>query len=294
MKEKHAYLILAHSSFNLLEKLVQALDDKRNDIFIHLDAKADLNTNFISTSKSGLFIIENRIDARWGDFSLVEAELNLMDAAKKEGDYSYYHIISGVDYPLKSQEYIHSYCKSHKGKLFIGFANHASQSELKWRAQHYFLFSRDFKTKNIIKKSLRALFARFQTIFGFKKIKLEIKKGCQWCSITDDFVSYLLRNKDFIKKSFSHTYCPDELFIQTLCWNSPFRNRVYDINDEFEGCKRFIIWENSVIQNLDNIAPEILVDSDRWFGRKFTEKAMEQLDNINRLINLKDKNKSVS
>ena len=32
---KHAYLIMAHHEFEVLGKLVQAIDDKRNDIFIH-------------------------------------------------------------------------------------------------------------------------------------------------------------------------------------------------------------------------------------------------------------------
>lgn len=37
--EKHAYLILAHSQFNLLKKLMLLLDDERNDIYLHIDSK---------------------------------------------------------------------------------------------------------------------------------------------------------------------------------------------------------------------------------------------------------------
>ena len=36
---KHAYLIMAHHEFEVLGKLVQALDDERNDIYIHFDKK---------------------------------------------------------------------------------------------------------------------------------------------------------------------------------------------------------------------------------------------------------------
>ncbi len=36
---KHAYLILAHGSYALLQRLVSAIDDERNDIFIHIDRK---------------------------------------------------------------------------------------------------------------------------------------------------------------------------------------------------------------------------------------------------------------
>ena len=34
---KHAYLIMAHHEFEVLGKLIQAIDDKRNDIFIHFE-----------------------------------------------------------------------------------------------------------------------------------------------------------------------------------------------------------------------------------------------------------------
>ena len=36
---KHAYLIIAHHEFDILNKLIQAIDDERNDIFIHFDKK---------------------------------------------------------------------------------------------------------------------------------------------------------------------------------------------------------------------------------------------------------------
>lgn len=39
MEKKHAYLIIAHNDFDILEKLLVLLDDDRNDIFIHIDKK---------------------------------------------------------------------------------------------------------------------------------------------------------------------------------------------------------------------------------------------------------------
>ena len=37
--DKHAYLIMAHNNLYVLEKLLLLLDDYRNDIYIHIDAK---------------------------------------------------------------------------------------------------------------------------------------------------------------------------------------------------------------------------------------------------------------
>ena len=37
--KKHAYLIMAHTQPELLKKLLQMLDDERNDIYLHIDKK---------------------------------------------------------------------------------------------------------------------------------------------------------------------------------------------------------------------------------------------------------------
>ncbi len=35
--KKHAFLIMAHNQYPLLEKLVDLLDDERADIYLHID-----------------------------------------------------------------------------------------------------------------------------------------------------------------------------------------------------------------------------------------------------------------
>ncbi|SCN26461.1 hypothetical protein N3C_2841 [Clostridium sp. N3C] len=42
---KHAYLIIAHNNFYILEELIKLLDDTRSDIYIHIDKKVK-NFNF--------------------------------------------------------------------------------------------------------------------------------------------------------------------------------------------------------------------------------------------------------
>ncbi len=37
---KHAYCIMAHGNWEQLQMLINALDDVRNDIFLHIDKKA--------------------------------------------------------------------------------------------------------------------------------------------------------------------------------------------------------------------------------------------------------------
>lgn len=37
---KHAYLIMVHNQFYVLEILLKLIDDERNDIFLHIDKKS--------------------------------------------------------------------------------------------------------------------------------------------------------------------------------------------------------------------------------------------------------------
>ena len=129
--KKHAYLIMAHDNFYILEKLIQLIDYDLNDIYIHIDKKAkNFNFNYFRNlvNKSNIYFVK-RFNVRWGGYSIVEAELELLNKAIK-GEYEYYHIISGVDLPLKSQEYIHKFFNANRGKEFINIEKIESTS---WR-----------------------------------------------------------------------------------------------------------------------------------------------------------------
>lgn len=280
--QKHAYLILAHTDIGQLENLVSALDDVRNDIYIHLDKKTKFSLCSLSTKYANLYILQDRIDVRWGDFSMVEAEYLLFEEAFKK-EYAYYHLISGADLPIKSQDFIHNYCHSHQGVEYIGFAQNITNQEIQYRSQHYFLFSKDFKTKSIFKRITRIIFLKLQDLIGYKRGNLEIKKGAQWCSITHAFVEYLLKYKSEVKENFHHTFCPDEMFIQTLCWNSEFRNNLFDIEDEFKGCKRYISWKNGELMPILASDIDKMQSSDKWFARKFDSEDTTLLKKILRM-----------
>ena len=117
---KHAYLILAHNEPELLSLLIERLDDARNDIYIHFDRKLTVLPD-VKTRHAGLYILKDRVDVRWADVSMLEAEYKLFHAVVDSScQYSHHHLISGVDLPLKNQDYIHSFFAQHQGKEFIG------------------------------------------------------------------------------------------------------------------------------------------------------------------------------
>ena len=105
MTMKHAFLIMAHGSLPLLRVLLSMLDDERNDIFLHIDRKSDMldGAEPLVLSKARLFVLEQRVDVRWGNLSQIKAEYVLFEEALKHGPYAYYHLLSGQDLPIKSR-----------------------------------------------------------------------------------------------------------------------------------------------------------------------------------------------
>ena len=281
MMAKHAYLILAHSDISLLEVLIHCLDDSRNDIYVHWDAKSgpvpSLRTQF-----SRLFFLEDRVEVNWAGYNMVEAEYRLFKNAFANGPYGYYHLLSGADLPIKPQDYIHEECKRMAGTEFIAFAN-PPQSEIDFRVQHYFLFQEEFKTAGIIKKVIRKLYLKYQDLTNKKRTEVAVRKGSQWCSLTHSFVKYLIEKESFVKETFSNTFCPDEMFIQTVCANSPFIQNVKEASTEFEGNMRFIKWVDGELLPIDTTDIPEIKTSDRWFARKFSSADKELIEQIAQL-----------
>lgn len=282
---RHAYLILAHHDFAVLAYLVQAIDDERNDIFIHFDTKV-VDVPVISTCRSRLFYVKKRVDVRWGDVSIIKAEYALFEEALHSGEsYGYYHLLSGVDLPIKSQNYIHDFFQRHKGTEFIGFNTAISSLEVNRKVQLYYLFPKSFRSNNsvlhITKRIIRGLAIRFQIFLGLGRSKnVNFKKGTQWLSVTEAFVKFIIPKKEEVIKRFRYTFCGDEIFLQTLCWESPFRNNVFDLADEGRSCLREIRWINNEIIDWQQEDFSELMQSDKIFARKFSSQHMNLVRKI--------------
>ncbi|WP_074587239.1 beta-1,6-N-acetylglucosaminyltransferase [Pedobacter antarcticus] len=281
---KHAYLIIAHNEFDVLERLIRALDDIRNDIFIHFDLKLD-NIPTIKVKYSKLYLINERIDVRWGDLSVVRAEYSLFEEALKRGRYAYLHLLSGVDMPLKSQNYIHSFFEYNIGKEFVGFGQGDIEVEIERKMRRYHFFSKYFRTSSkltsFLMRASRFLLLRLQYILNIKRNSgFVFKKGPQWVSITEDFAYHLVKQKSEVLKVYKNTFCCDEIFVQTICWNSTFQDRIFNITDEAVGSQRMIGWENGQLVEWQDEDYELLMESHLLFARKFNGENLDVLDRI--------------
>ena len=232
--KKHAYMIIAHNEFELLEILVRLLDDPRNDIYIHIDAKVK-NFDFAYfkqlVQKSKLEFTPRRLSVTWGHSSQVMTELLLLQTAvngeNSAEPYAYFHLLSGVDLPIKSNDEIHAFFAENQGKEFVNFERNTASSSAVARLRYYHLFR---KKRNQTNKIFAQIVLRLQIALHVNRLRgknLVIQKGTNWFSITRDSAKYILTKEAEIKKIFAYSYCADELLVQTLLINSPFKENLY-------------------------------------------------------------------
>lgn len=275
MCTKHAYLIIAHNKFDILEKIVKLLDHDENDIYIHIDKKTKtFNFSYFESicQKSKLFFIE-RISVNWGGFSLIKCELLLLKSATKR-KYVYYHLISGCDLPLKNQENIHEFFRENDGIEYIHFVF----GDINSRIDKYYFFQEYRKSSNILKKYLSLMCEKIslflQKIFSVDRLKCvdyEVKYGANWFSITHELANYVISKEDWIKRHFCYSFCADEIFLQTLVYNSQFIKKIAQMDDDnsYLNCLRKIDWNRGKpyvwrIKDYDE-----LINSEYLFARKF-------------------------
>lgn len=285
---KHAYLIIAHDNINILNALLHLLDDVRNDIYLHIDKKSDIDLSTIfKPVLSKIYILRNRLNIKWGDFSQIKVELLLLKEATDRFHYSYYHLISGVDLPIKNQDYIHDFFNKNQGIEYVDFSQEPSSNYIR-RVSKYWLFTYWWKHKNPIFFLLKCMIQPLVMLIN-RKIDIEFKKGANWFSITDKCARYIIASETYINKRFKHTMCGDEIFMQTLIWNNEeLRNKIYQTNNSLAGCMREIDWDRGKPYVWRDIDFEYLMKADGLFARKFSSEYFGIVNKISEAIT-KDK-----
>ena len=277
MNDKHAFLIIAHNQFDILEKLIIMLDDDRNDIFLHIDKRVEhFNKNrFSALVKHSELHFTKRIAVYWGHSSQVDCELLLLGECLKHGPYQFVHLLSGVDLPIKTQDEIHRFFDEHPNTQFlqIGWADRHL-----YRLEKYHFFLKHThapeRIKGLVNKTVNAVTAKLRINRLKKYGDMEIVKTANWFSITGECAEYVYSKRRFIRRLTRFTVCADEMFLGTVIRSSPFWSQVYNPEPSWDGHMRYI----DRIRNVGS-SPHIftindkdhIIESKMLFARKFDE-----------------------
>lgn len=231
------YLIQAHKNPSQLERLIERLNEPWVYFIIHIDLKVDLKIFTDKIKANNIIFIDNRVDCIWGDYSQVIATLNMIIYLENLNTNGNDRIIllSGQDYPLKSNEYIKKFFKRYSEFNFIDIDEKADKkSQLYKKILTYkinkssergdFIMVSRFYLKNIAKNFAKGKlkFSDLKYLFKPKTIPFNwsIYKGSNWCAFNyltiEKITKYYESNKSLIDSFFQTINCPDELFFQTL------------------------------------------------------------------------------
>lgn len=290
---KHAYLIIAHNEFYILERLLKLIDDKRNDIYLHIDKKVK-NFDFEYYKrlvKHSKIYFTDRINVSWGKDTQIKCELLLLKEATKQ-KYDYYHLLSGVDLPLKNQDEIHNFFNKCGHKDFVHFCyHHEVNNHIIERVKYHHLFLKNIrsnnKTNRFISQKLHSILLRIQKIINYSRIKNEQDKyyyGANWFSITDELANYIVSKGKQILKKYKNTLCADEIFLQTLVFNSKFYKNLYLYEDDnYKQIMRYIDWKRGEPYTFTIDDYNLLTESNMLFARKTSTKTQKEKQLVDKI-----------
>lgn len=278
---KHAFLIMAHTNWSLLERLLRRLDFEDSHIYLHIDAKSEVSDTQLKeitdVCQNAAFTLVPRMKVNWGGYSQIACELALLKSAVPDG-HDYYHFLSGIDYPLVSKQAFQDFFHANAGKEFIGFSEKGFAERERQRYQVYHFFQEKAgRSKSsavwLLEHALVKLQVKSHLVDrtrGYKDVRFEM--GSNWCSLTGEFAAYLLSQEKLIEKMFRQSSCCDEFFVQTIFVNSPFKDRNFQRADGTDEANtqnlRAIDWKRGNPYTFDCRDYEALMASGNLFARK--------------------------
>lgn len=276
-----AYLIMAHKNPGQVHRLVSRLIDGSSDFFIHIDKKTDSTPFETSLRALGSIVhFTERFDATWGGYGLIKPFLcGLKMVQQTTKKFERIILLSGQDYPIKSNADINHFFEQSPYSVFVDFFPIPNFEKwpgrdrggwyrvdkyffgLKW---YHFLFSKSL--------NLAATFLPFLR----RSIPNAMKPytGQTWWILDPYALNYIL---DYVEQHpeyiafHRNTFVADELFVQMILANSTDPKLLQSIENND---RRFIIWEKQ-----DSAHPNILRTTDfdtirsstDLYARKFDE-----------------------
>ncbi|GHE05149.1 glycosyl transferase [Defluviimonas sp. 20V17] len=222
---KIAFILLCHRDPDRIIAQAERLTAAGDCMAIHFDARASdqeyAKIRAALKDKPAVTFARQRVRCGWGEWSLVQATLNAIEAALESfPDATHFYLLSGDCMVIKTAEYAHD---------FLG------------RVDADYIESCDFFTSGWIKTGLKEDRLNYRHYLNERKHKrlfywalkmqrwlrlkrkipedLQVQIGSQWWCLrrrTIEEILQFLRERPDVLRFFRTTWIPDETFFQTL------------------------------------------------------------------------------
>jgi hypothetical protein len=278
-EKNHAFLVLAHTDFQMLSRLVRRMS-KIGPVYIHIDLKTDISSWPLQQIASTCEILPNRVPVFWGDWSQVEATTRLIEAALLNVKVTRLTLISGSHYPLLSNNQIEAEAKKVNNVIAARPAPNqpdGSRPEIEYSRRYY-----RSRRPNGLSAILKNAFMN-HIIFRHRSLDWEsvtpptgMRAGSPYWSVQRDLAEYLvheIRSNRSLISYFTKIVCPDEKVFATL-------SAEYDFLSEMKEGTTFAKWKRR--QNPEPLTKADIENAIKehkfWFARKFGSGSQILLD----------------
>ena len=300
------YLILAHKNPLQLGRMIERLDDGASKFFIHLDAKTPIEPFAACLEGAHIRFIEPRERCVWGDFSIVQATIRLMEAASEEQ--GIFILMSGQDYPIQSQGYINDFLERNKEFDFIEI----EPLEEKWKPkmvkdklEHYhILHSEERGNSNCYAPFAHcSVFQKVRTLIHLLKGRLSRKNFRLLCSLPKRVapferqyagsqfwafsertfyavLNYIREHKAALEEYYKYTSSPDEIYFHSVLMHLVAKDSTIKLKEQITYVNYFRKNNVFVTEDFDKLTSA----KGKLFARKFdTDIDIEILDKLDYL-----------
>ena len=269
---------MAHRYPAQLFRLIERLNDGQSQFFIHIDKTAEFSQFQIVKAFGDIVQFIERVDSKWGGFGSVQASLNGLKAVKNSGkSFDRILLLSGQDYPIKSNHNINEFFKTSPHSVFVDYFPIPNYK--KWpgsdrggwyRVDKYYIglkWHEFFRSKSMNLLSTYLPFLRRKIPGGMKPFT-----GSQWWSVDEYAMNYILdydaKHPEY-RAFHQYTFVPDELYVHMILGNSKDEKIMKSLTPTN---KRFMIWEKPDSTHPNTLRTKDLAAmkaSDHLFARKF-------------------------
>ena len=275
---KIAFILLCHKDPDAIIKQAQSLTDVGDYISIHFDKSA--GTQGFERTRAALkdnpnVVFARRIKCGWGEWSLVRATLNAVEAAVDAFPRAtHFYMVSGDCMAIKSAQFAHRFLDQ-RDCDYIESHDYFQSNWIKtgWKAER--LIYRHWFNERTQKRRFYGMFEAQKRLGLTRKIPedIEVMIGSQWWCLRRRTIEWILdftRKRRDVVRFFSTTWIPDETYFQTLV-----RHMVPGHEIESRTLTFLMFTDYGMPVNFYNDHYEMLLSQDYLFARKVSPEASE-------------------